>query len=103
MSMTRPIGYLFFALVVFASGGTQAIAEQGNNSVAGQNMGQGMQGHSQMDMQGMANQCAQMRRQMQQNPSAPVSDDMRKMMAQCDQMDKMMGGQHSGSGTGQTK
>ena len=93
----RYIAYIAFALVSLAIGGTQAIAQQGN----GQG-GQG-QGQTQMDMQTMANRCAQMRRQMQQNPSAPISEDMRKMMAQCDQMDKMMGGQHNGSGMERTK
>ena len=97
--------YIAFALVSLATGGTQALAQQGNHSASTSNMSQGMDGHGQsgMDMQTMANQCAQMRRQMQQNPSAPISDDMRKMMTQCDQMDKMMGGQHNGSGMGQTK
>ncbi|HLG90057.1 MAG TPA: hypothetical protein VKZ79_23015 [Alphaproteobacteria bacterium] len=101
----RYTAYIAFALVSLATGGTPALAQQGNHSPSTSNMSQGMDGHGQsgMDMHAMANQCAQMRRQMQQNPSASVSDDMRKMMTQCDQMDKMMGRQQSGSGMGQTK
>ena len=96
--------YTACVVVSFALIGTQALAQQRNGSSTS-NMNQGMDnhGHAGMDMQTMANQCTQMRHQMQQNPSAPVSDDMRKMMAQCDQMDKMMRDQHSGSGMGQTK
>jgi uncharacterized protein HemX len=61
-------------------------------------------GMSNMDMQTMMNQCAQMQ-QMQQNRGAAPSADMQRMMAQCDQMERMHGGQPAtgqpGPGTGQ--
>ncbi len=42
-----------------------------------------------MDMDAMMTRCAQMRRDMK--PDAPMTADMRKMMADCDAMDKEMG------------
>lgn len=44
---------------------------------------------SQMDMQGMAQHCAAMRRQ--QTQGIRLSPDMRQMLGQCDQMDRSMG------------
>jgi hypothetical protein len=42
-----------------------------------------------MDMDAMMTRCAQMRRDIK--PDAPMTADMRKMMADCDAMDKEMG------------
>lgn len=105
MTTVKRIGYALLATVTLALGGTEVLAQQTGGTPA-PGAGQGMQGQGNqgMDMQTMANQCAQVRRQRQQNPSAPMSADMQKMMAQCDQMDKMMGGHQSGPDTrGQTK
>lgn len=43
-----------------------------------------------MDMQAMMTHCADMRRQAR--PGTAVAPDIRQMMAQCDQMDRMHGG-----------
>ena len=88
----------YIAILSLAVGGTPALAQQGD--------GQGMQGHgqAQMDMQTMAKECAAARRQVQQNPSVSRSPDMKKKIAQCDQMDRMMGGHQGSPGMGgQTK
>ena len=57
----------------------------------------GMQGHNMgsMDMQGMMNQCAQMRQRMK--TGARMNADAKKMMQQCDQMDQQMGNTSNGS------
>lgn len=47
-----------------------------------------------MDMRAMADQCAQMRRQMQ--PGHRMSPDMQAMMRQCDDMDAQMNGAGEG-------
>lgn len=88
------------ALAILVLTGTPGFAQQGNNGTSSPNAGQGMQGqgHMGMDMQAMARQCAAARQQVQKNPSQPRSADLQRTIAQCDQMDKMMGGQKNGSG-----
>lgn len=79
MTTVKRIGYALLATVTLALGGMEMLAQQTGGAPvpgAGRNM-QG-QGHQGMDMQTMANQCAQVRRQRQQNPSAPMSADMQK-------------------------
>ena len=69
-----------------------ALAQQANTQ------GMNMQGHGMggVDMQTMMNRCAQMRQQTR--PGARVTSDTRRMMAQCDQMDRQMGAMPGGSG-----
>ena len=64
----------------------------GSRSPSGQAM-------SSMDMQAMANQCAQMRRQMQSG--SKMTPDMQRMMTQCDEMDAQMNASSRSPGTHQ--
>ena len=59
-------------------------------AVAQQDKGSQMSG-----MQGMMNQCAQMRQRMK--TGARMNADAKKMMQQCDQMDQQMGNMSNGS------
>ena len=46
-------------------------------------------GMSEMDMQMMMNQCAQVRQQVQQSPGVTHPAEVQQILAQCDQMDLM--------------
>lgn len=75
------------ALVLTIASAPLAGAQQGpaTSKPAPAQKAHDMQG---MDMETMMKQCADMRKQMK--PGAAMTPDMRKLMSQCDEMDKTM-------------
>lgn len=79
-------------IISIAIGGGQALAQQGGGSPS-TNMSKEGQGHDSMgmDMQTMAKQCAAVRQRVKREPASAQAPDVKKMIAQCDEMDRMMG------------